>query len=76
MLGSKTVSRIINLVERKNWEQSPTEPESYVCDEIYNRFIKLSPISKKERDYLLSFFENEKTKSTAQEIVSKLNIQH
>lgn len=78
VIKSKTVLRIIEIIEKITTENNNT-PEKLEKTEkpisvIYTRFANWYPLSQRNIDRLIQFFENSKNQEFAKKIVSKIDI--
>lgn len=71
---SETTLRLIVLTEQKVWDILDIEKPNSTALNIYERFISSAPITIKERDYLLWFLKDDKSRKIAQDIFSKVNL--
>lgn len=71
---SRTTARLITLTEQKAWDILNIEKPNSTVVNIYERFVSSMPINKKERDYLLWFLRDEKSRKIAQDVFSKVNL--
>ncbi|EKD66806.1 MAG: hypothetical protein ACD_49C00009G0031 [uncultured bacterium (gcode 4)] len=71
---SRTTARLITLTEQKAWDVLNIEKPNSTVVNIYSRFVSGMPITQKEKDYLLWFLRDEKSRKIAQNVFSKVNL--
>lgn len=75
VIKSETVLRVIEIIEKLNPEKKNTsEKQEKPISIIYSRFASWYPLSEKNINRLIQFFENPKNQELAKEIMSKMHI--
>ncbi|MCK9272540.1 hypothetical protein M0P65_03265 [Candidatus Gracilibacteria bacterium] len=71
---AKTTAKIIALTEQKVGDMLDIKNSNISATSVYAKLVFKTPMTKKEKDYLIGFFRDDNTQKTAQDILSKLNL--
>lgn len=71
---SETILKLIALTEQRAWDLLDVKNSNISALNVYAKLVFKTPMTKKEKDYLISFFRDDKTQKTAQDILSKINL--
>ncbi|EKD66805.1 MAG: hypothetical protein ACD_49C00009G0030 [uncultured bacterium (gcode 4)] len=71
---SRTTARIIALTEQRAWDTLDIKNSNISALSVYAKLVFKTPMTQKEKDYLIRFFRDDNTQKTVQDILSKLNL--